>query len=270
MTRIIRQGDEGRSVGYDAFLSYSRALDGVLGPRFQRELERFATPRYRIRTLRVFRDTASLTANPGLWSSIEQALTESAWFVLLASPEAARSRWVDREVSWWLANRPAERLLIVLTSGEAVWDEGTGDFDWAATTALPRALSGVLAEEPGWVDLRWLREADQVDRANPRLRDCVADVVGAIRQIPKDLLVGEHIRRHRQAMRLAWSGVTTLSVLLVMALVFAFVAVNQWESAVQQQRTAQAESLLAEQQRDLATFNQITRDSIQERPIQIR
>jgi len=119
----------GRLSGYDAFISYSHALDGKLAPVLQREIERFATPWYQARALRVFRDNASLTANPGLWSSIEQALASSQWFVLMASPDAADSRWVDREVSWWLANRSVRRLLIVLTEGELAWNQLTGDFD---------------------------------------------------------------------------------------------------------------------------------------------
>jgi hypothetical protein len=81
-------------------------------------LERFAKPWYRSRALRVFRDTASLAANPDLWSSIEKALDASAWLVLMASPKAARSPWVNREVKWWLAHKSSQRLLVVLTDGE--------------------------------------------------------------------------------------------------------------------------------------------------------
>jgi hypothetical protein len=110
--------------GYDAFISYSHALDGTLAPALQTGLEQFAKPWYRPRALRVFRDNASLTANPGLWSSIEKALASSTWFVLMASPEAARSPWVDREVAWWLANKSPQRLLVVLTDGQFAWDDG--------------------------------------------------------------------------------------------------------------------------------------------------
>jgi hypothetical protein len=38
--------------GYDAFISYSHALDGKLAPTLQRELERFAKPWNRGRALR--------------------------------------------------------------------------------------------------------------------------------------------------------------------------------------------------------------------------
>ena len=234
-----------RSLGYDAFISYSHALDGKLAPTFQQDLERFAKPWYQVRSLQVFRDDASLTANPGLWSSIEEALASSSWFVLMASPEAARSPWVDREVAWWVANRSVRHLLIVLTSGELVWDPRMGDFDWSATSVLPRALRGVFAEEPRWVDLRWLRDAGHADRSNPRLRDCVADVAAAIRGMPKDLLVGEHIRQHRRAIRLARTGVTTLAVLLVATVVAAAQAVGQRNTAVNDARVATAGELAA-------------------------
>lgn len=87
--------------GYDAFISYSHTLDGTLARALQTGLEQFAKPWYRPRALRVFRDTTNLAANPGLWSSIENALASSAWLVLMASPPAARSIWVNREVTWW-------------------------------------------------------------------------------------------------------------------------------------------------------------------------
>ena len=68
------------SARYDAFLSYSHAADGALAPALRNGLQRFATP-WRIlrftnptRSLRVFQDQASLSANPKLWPTIEQAL----------------------------------------------------------------------------------------------------------------------------------------------------------------------------------------------------
>src|ERR1700735_1685437 len=82
---------------YDAFISYSHAADGRLAPELQKALQRFAKPWYRTRALRGFRDDASLSANPDLWGSIEQALDASDHLILLASPEAASSKWVAKE-----------------------------------------------------------------------------------------------------------------------------------------------------------------------------
>lgn len=226
------------------FLSYSHALDGKLAPALQAGLERFAKPWYRPRALRVFRDSASLSANPGLWSSIEQALASSSWLALMASPEAARSPWVDREVKWWVENKSPQHVLVVLTEGEFVWPEGSGHLD-PTKAALPPSLHGVFAEESRWVDLRWLHNADHVDLSNPRLRECVADLAAAVRDVPKDALVGEHIVQHRRTMRLARSAVTTLAVLLIAATV----AVAQRNQAIRAQHLAIARGMVAQADR---------------------
>ena len=84
---------------YDGFISYSHDADDLLAPRLQAGLQRFAKPWWKRRALRIFRDEASLAANPHLWASITEALDESAWFILLLSPEAAESEWVNREVA---------------------------------------------------------------------------------------------------------------------------------------------------------------------------
>src|SRR5689334_13106576 len=202
----------------------------MLAPALQRGVQRFAKPWYRLRALRVFLDDASLSANPGLWTSIEEALGRSRWLILLASQEAAASQWVGRELEWWLEHRSAQRILVVLTSGEY-------------SQAVPASVRRALGEEPRWVDLRWLREADQVDESNPRLRECVADIASAVRGVPKDELVGEHVRQHRRTVRLARGAVAALVVLTVGVLVAAFIAVGQRNDAVAQARTATARGL---------------------------
>jgi WD40 repeat protein len=226
--------------GYDAFISYSHALDGKLAPTLQTMVERFAKPWYRPRALRVFRDTASLSANPDLWSSIEEALASSKWLVLMASPDAARSPWVNREITWWLEYKSPRRLLVVLSAGELAVAGGDGA---PAEAALPPAMLGVHAENSRWVDLRWLNRADHVDDSNPHLRECVADVASAIREVPKDLLVGEHIRQHRRTMRFARGAVAALALLTVTALVAAFVAVGQRNNALFNQILARGDLL---------------------------
>lgn len=147
--------------GYDAFVSYSHGQDRVLAAALQSELQRFTRPWYRARALRIFRDETNLSANPGLWPAIEQALETSSWFVLMASPSSAKSPWVKREIHWWLAHRNADRILLALTDGEIRW---TGqDFDWDQTNAIPRELSGVFTDEPFWIDLRKLRSATPLE-----------------------------------------------------------------------------------------------------------
>jgi hypothetical protein len=101
--------------GYDAFISYSHKHDAVLGSALQTELQRFAKPWHKMRAPEDIPRSANLAANPALWASIEEALGSSQWFILIASPDAAESEWVNREVQWWLAHRSPDRLLVVGT-----------------------------------------------------------------------------------------------------------------------------------------------------------
>src|SRR5215813_14927607 len=124
---------------YDAFISYSHAKDKRIDAALQSTIQRLGKPWYRRRVLRLFRDDTSLSATPGLWPAIEQALANSRFLILLASPEAAASPWVTKEVSYWLEHKGAETLLIGVTEGQLAWDNSSGDFMWREVMPLPDA-----------------------------------------------------------------------------------------------------------------------------------
>ena len=86
---------------YNAFISYSHAADGKLAPALQSALERFAKPWFRKRNLNVFRDEASLSANPHLWTNIQTALNNAEYIIYLASPTSAASKWVQKEIEYY-------------------------------------------------------------------------------------------------------------------------------------------------------------------------
>ncbi|WP_262843834.1 TIR domain-containing protein [Sphaerisporangium corydalis] len=245
-----------RNDGYDAFISYSHEKDSVLAKALQSELQAFARPWYRPRALRIFRDETSLSATPGLWPTIQQALEVSDWFVLMASPVSAESKWVKDEVEWWLRHRSPDRILLALTDGEICWSGD--DFDWSTTNAIPPLLSGVFSHEPFWIDLRKLRSIatlEQVDsKEQPRLGDIVAEFAAPIRGQDKDTLVGDHIRYQRKTRRLVQAVITALTGLLLVAVVAAAAAVAQANNANVQRQAA----LL---QRDIATSRQLAANS---------
>ena len=72
--------------------------------------------------------------------------------VLLLSPEATESEWVNREIDYWKEHRDPQKILPVVTDGTFGWANGdvTGD-------AVPASLRGVFEDEPRWVDLRFAR-----------------------------------------------------------------------------------------------------------------
>ena len=235
-----------RVAGFDAFISYSRRASTTLATDLQSAVERFAKPWYRLRAVRVFRDDASMSANTALWSTIERGLTEAEWLILLASPLAAQSQYVAREVAWWLEHKSSDRILLVLEEGvDIAWDPVADDFDFAVTDSLPRALSGAYAEEPRWIDLRWYEASGSLGTADPRWMERVADVAAAVRFAERDQLIGENVREHRRARRLLRTGIALLSLLLVASLVATFVAVGQRSEANKQRDTATRQATIA-------------------------
>ena len=183
---------------YDAFVSYSHAKDKPIAAALQSVMQRLGKPWYRRRALRVFRDDTSLSATPSLWPSIEQALGNSRFLILLASPEAAASPWVNKEVSYWLDHKSADTLLIALTDGELAWDNAVGDFVWREGMPLPPVLTGRFASEPKWVDLRAYR--DGADARDARFIEAGADFAAAIHGMPKEDLLSQEVRQQRRAL----------------------------------------------------------------------
>lgn len=235
---------------FDAFISYSHAADRPLAKAVQRHLHRLGRAWYRPAALRVFRDDTTLTASPDLWASIEEGLTASRTLVLLASPEAAASPWVDRELQWWQQHRGPDSLFIVLTSGELAWNPAIADFDIDRATALPPRLRSYFKTEPLWVDLR--RHQGKAER-----RDKAAMLAAAVHGVPKDRLLSEDLQRQRQL-------ITVLSTLLVIVLIAAGtavwqrgVAIGERDRADQQARVAISRALAAESDNRTVTDPQL-------------
>jgi WD40 repeat protein len=235
----------GRGKGYAAFISYNREADRHLAQALQNALHSFAKPWYRLRALRVFRDDAALSANPGLWSAVRNGLDDADYFILLASPRAAASEWVGKEVAHWREHQPTDRILIALTAGEIVWDADAGDFDWTRTTALPPQLRGAFGEEPRYVDLRSARDLPAFSRSRV-FRELVADIAAPLHGKDKDELIGEDRRQHRRARSLAIGGVIALAALAVAATLFGVDATRQRDLAEDRLRVATASGLVAQ------------------------
>src|SRR5262249_47788914 len=228
---------------YDAFVSYSHAKDKPIAAALQSVVQKLGKPWYRRRAIRVFRDDTSLSATPSLWPSIETALGQSRYFLLLASPEAAASKWVNKEVAHWLDHKGVETVLIGLTDGDLAWDDAVGDFAAREHRPLPPVLAGRFPSEPKWVDLRPYR--DGADKGDAKFTELAADFAAAIRGMPKEDLLSQEVRQQRRALTLAWTAAASL-------LLFAALAGWQWKAAVDNERVATEQKHIAEQQTDIA------------------
>lgn len=230
---------------FGAFISYSRGASGQLAVDLQNGIERFAKPWNKLRAVRVFRDDSSMSANPALWSTIQAGLTESDWLILLATPEAAASEYVNKELTWWVQNKPAGRILLVRAGGDIEWDSAAGDFDQTRATAIPPTLFGAYDEEPRWIDLTWYSEPNSLGTADPRFEAGVADLASTIRAIDKDTLIGENVTQHRKTRRLTRAAIVGLATLLVMSLAAGALALAQKAEATRQRDTAQTQANIA-------------------------
>ena len=196
----------------------------------------------------MFRDDTSLSATPSLWPSIERALAQSRYLILLASPEAAASPWVGKEVAYWLEHKGADTLLIALTGGTLAWDATAGDFARHETTPLPPALAGRFASEPKWVDLTGYRNGAKP--RDPRFTELAAGFAAAIHGMPKEDLLSQELRQQRRALQLASAAAGLL-------LVLAGAAGWQWWEADGAKRAAQSAERIATEQKEVA---QVQRD----------
>ncbi|MGS2811510.1 TIR domain-containing protein [Nocardia sp. MW-W600-9] len=221
------------------FISYSDKSNSGMPESIQRGLSRLNKRWSQPRALRVFLDNSNLTASPDLWGEIEKALASSRYFLLLASPAAAASPWVRKEVEYWQQYKDRDKLLIGLVDGDIHW--GEQDFAWARSNALPVSLSGYFGGiEPKWVDLR---SSTPATLADTQFKDRIATLAAPIHGISKDELVSEDLRTHRIAQRIRAAAVSALVVLLVVAVAAAATAFVQRNEARDQARVSLSRQL---------------------------
>ncbi|MFN5903715.1 MAG: toll/interleukin-1 receptor domain-containing protein, partial [Novosphingobium sp.] len=132
---------------YRAFVSYSHT-DADFAVWLHRSIERFRlTPESGQglveRLVPVFIDRAELPAAPDLSAQVKQALADSAALIVVASPRARASRWVDQEITLFRTLHPDRPVLAALIDGDP-------------ETAFPAALSrhGEQQFEPLAADFR--------------------------------------------------------------------------------------------------------------------
>jgi len=167
--------------------------------------------------MRVFRDDSNLAASPDLWSSVEAALDQSEYFILLASPGSAASKWVDREVKHFLSKNPLSRLGVVLVAGTSSWTDEHTTPETDAISKTVHALFDQAGLEPLVVDLRSTIEKGWRRRRRDEFLNRVASIVAAILQTDKDRVFGEHIRAQRRAILGLIGGLGIIAGLAIIA-----------------------------------------------------
>jgi len=191
---------------YDVFLSYAHT-DAKVAIRIQRRLEEYIPPENidSRKSLKVFRDESDLSASPSLTAALRSALLSSQFLVLLCSPSAAASKYVDLETQIFIQSKGTNRVLLVLLDG-------------MPEDAVPKSLQTIKGDSPVFVDLRKMvstgwRKRRLFSRETLRL-------IAGLLEVPLDeLLHREHLRQRKQRhKRIAFTLLFLLVIFLLLLL----------------------------------------------------
>ena len=118
----------GESLRYRAFISYSHR-DAKIAQKLHRRLETYSIPRV-LRGMRadaavigarvgaIFRDRDELASAGSLSQSIQEALDASAALIVVCSPAAVSSPWVDAEIVYFRRHHPQRPVLAFVADGD--------------------------------------------------------------------------------------------------------------------------------------------------------
>lgn len=234
---------------YRAFISYSHS-DEKWARWLHRKLETYRLPRNLVgretafgpvpaRFTPVFRDRDELATATNLGATLVAALEQSACQVVICSPKAANSRWVNEEILTFKRLGRADRIFCLVVDGEP---GATGNPSLAALECFPPALirklgaDGELTEERGEPIAADVRPGK--DRPNTALLKLLAGMLGIGFD---DLRRREVSRRYRRMLALvsaSFAGMVIASVLAATAWIARNEAVEQRALAEKEAETA--------------------------------
>src|SRR5215212_9131917 len=241
-------GSDSRAAGvrplrYCAFLSYSHE-DEATASWLHEALEKFRTPSSLAgrltengaipkRLTPIFRDRHELAASGDLAATIREALDSSRFLIVLCSPAAAASRWVNAEIDMFKRHRPDGCVLAAILSGEPFASDVPGR---EAEECLPPALRlkydrrgrpTTRRAEPLAADLREGRDGKRLG-----LLKLISGMLGVGLD---DLVQRETVRRQRRLAIVAAASLAGMAVTSTLAVV----AFDSRDDARDQRREAE-------------------------------
>lgn len=249
---------------YWAFLSYSHA-DSEQADWLHKAIETFRVPKAMVGRLTangavpnrlrpIFRDRHELAASSDLGQTIREALSHSRFLIVLCSPSAAASKWVNEEIIAFKKAHGEERVLAAIVAGEP-WASGIAGRE--AEECFPPALRGHVdrrgkltsrAAEPIAADLREGRDGQQTG-----LLKLVAGMFGLGLD---DLVQRDQQRRQKRLTWIAAASIAGMAMTSGLA-VFAF---DKRDEARDQRREAEGlvGFMLGDLRAELEPINKLT------------
>ena len=211
---------------YTAFISYSHA-DRRVGERLLRKLQTYrlpkrATPQDSRKLGNIFMDRETLPATGSLTEAIKDGLCLTEALIVICSPSAAQSKWVNKEIEAFAEINPRGPVIAVIIAGDPAARSGD-------SVCFPAALLA-RGEEPLAADYR--KSGD-----GPRLG--FLKVAASLSGARLETLLQRDATRRRQRV----TGITALSAAIALGTsALAAVAVTARHDA--EARRAEAEGLV--------------------------
>jgi WD40 repeat protein len=239
---------------YWAFISYSHRDKGP-GEWLHKSLEAYRVAKplqgrstrlgpIPARLRPVFRDREELAASPDLGERIEMALRQSRYLIVVCSPAAAISPWVNKEIAYFKSLGRDDRILSLIAGGKPYASDELGN---ESDECFPAALRFQCGPDGQLLDTR----------AEPLAADMRADRDGRHNALLK-LIAGmleagfDDLRQRHLEERNSWLR-KVVGASLALVLVFAALAIF----AFTQQRLAEQQRRLAEQRSRVALSRQL-------------
>lgn len=230
---------------FKAYISYSHR-DEQWAIWLHRALESYRIPRKLVgtktalgkvpsRVKPVFRDRDDLSSDSDLADAVKQALTNSENLIVVCSPEAAGSVWVNEEIRYFASLGREKKVFCIIVDG----DPSATDVE---SCCFPSALKEIGLQEPLAADVRKWADGKRLSRLK-----LIAGMLG----LPLDQLR----RRDLQKRQRSWAWAT---VAIVLMLVVSITAITSRIAA--EQRRVSGESLVGYKLTELRTMLNVAAD----------
>jgi len=230
---------------YKAYISYSHR-DDKWASWLHRVLESYRVPRKLVGTQTnvgkvpsrvnpVFRDRDDLSSAANLGGIVAEALHNSENLIVVCSPNAASSHWVNEEIRQFARLGRADRIFCVIIDGDPA---GGG----TASACFPEALAEVGMQEPLAADVRQWADGKHLSKLK---------IVSGMLGLPLDQLR----RRDLQKRQRLWAFTAVLVVAIAIMMISAITS-----QITAQQRRDSGESLVAYKLGELRTLLNVKDD----------
>jgi len=218
---------------YAGFLSYAHA-DEAVAERLHKALETYKIPKGHSGTLSpIFRDANELTAHHSLSEKIQGAVEGSKVLIVLCSPAAKQSHWVNEEINLFRKIHGEAAILCVLA-------EGTPE------TAFPMALLEG-GREPLAANLGETKSSFQLG---------VTQIAAAMLGVGLDTLIQRDVRRKRRRLQTVTAGALIFSSVMG-ATTFSAVTARKAADTNRQQAEGLVEYMITDMKEKLEPVGQL-------------